>query len=73
MNVTEAMQARHSVRPYKNKALNTEVISALQDEITDCNRESGLHIQFVTNEPKVFEWGRYFCAPVLRFYPHRRF
>lgn len=55
MNVKEAMQARHSVRQYKNKALNTEVISALQAEINDCNRESSLHIQLVTNEPKAFD------------------
>lgn len=55
MNVTEAMQARHSVRQYENKALNAELISALQAEIDDCNRESGLHIQLVTNEPKAFD------------------
>lgn len=55
MNEKEAMQARHSVRQYKNKALNAEVISALQAEIDDCNRESGLHIQLVTNEPKAFD------------------
>lgn len=55
MNLSEAMQARHSVRQYKNKPLDTEVIEALQAEIVACNREGGLHIQLVTNEPKAFD------------------
>lgn len=55
MNLSEAMQARHSVRQYKNKPLDTEVIEALQAEIAACNREGGLHIQLVTNEPKAFD------------------
>ena len=55
MNLTEAMKIRHSVRQYENKPLEAEVISALQAEIADCNKESGLHIQLVTNEPKTFD------------------
>lgn len=55
MNITEAMKARHSVRQYKNKPLDKEVISTLQAEIAACNEESGLHIQLVTDEPKAFD------------------
>ena len=55
MNLSEAIRARHSVRQYKNKPLEQEKISALQEEIDRCNRESGLHIQLVTNEPKAFD------------------
>ena len=55
MNLTEAIQSRHSVRQYKNKPLEAEAISALQAEIAACNQESGLHIQLVTNEPKAFD------------------
>ena len=55
MNLTEAMKARHSVRRYQNKPLAADVISALQAEIAACNRESGLHIQLVTHEPKAFD------------------
>lgn len=55
MSMTEAMKARHSVRQYKNQPIGAETISALQAEIDDCNRESGLHIQLVTNEPKAFD------------------
>lgn len=55
MNLTETMKARHSVRRYQNKPLAADVISALQAEIAACNRESGLHIQLVTHEPKAFD------------------
>lgn len=55
MNLIEAMNARHSVRQYKNKPLDTEIISELQTEIDSYNKESGLHIQLVTNEPKAFD------------------
>ena len=55
MNLTEAMNARHSVRQYTDRPLEEEVISALRQEIDACNRESGLHIQLVMNEPKAFD------------------
>lgn len=54
MNLMEAINARHSVRQYKNKPLDAELILALQKEIESCNAESDLHIQLVTNEPKAF-------------------
>ncbi len=54
MNDTEAIYDRHSVRQYKNKPLPADVIGALQEEIDCCNKEGGLHIQLVTNEPKAF-------------------
>lgn len=55
MDLLEAIQVRHSVRQYKNKPLEAEVISALQKEVEICNKEGGLHIQLVTNEPKAFD------------------
>lgn len=55
MDLIKAMNVRHSVRQYKNKPLDAEVIMALQKEIENCNAESGLHIQLVTNEPKAFD------------------
>lgn len=55
MNWEEAVKTRHSVRQYQNKSLESAVISQLQTEIDACNRESGLHIQLVTNEPKAFD------------------
>jgi len=55
MTVFEAIQSRHAVRSYLDRAIPAEAIAALQDEIDDCNREGKLHIQLVTNEPKAFD------------------
>ncbi len=55
MNLTEAMKTRHSVHQYTNRTLGDDVLLALKDEIDACNKESGLHIQLVTNEPKAFD------------------
>lgn len=54
MNLQEAIQARHSVRQYLDQPLRTEEIAELTEEVRSCNREGGLHIQLVTNEPKAF-------------------
>lgn len=55
MDIMEAMRTRHSVRQYEKKPLTKEIISQLQAEIEACNRESGLHIQLVTGEPRAFD------------------
>lgn len=54
MDVIKAMEKRHSVRMYKNQPLDREAVAAIQAEIDACNKESGLHIQLVTDEPKAF-------------------
>ena len=55
MTELEAIRARHSVRQYLNKPLEPDDLAALRAEVDACNRESGLHIQLVTNEPRAFE------------------
>jgi len=55
MEITEAMRARHSVRQYTDRMIETAAVSALQSEIDACNRESGLHIQLVTNDAAAFD------------------
>lgn len=55
MTMLEAMQARHSVRSYKDTPLKPEDTQTLQKEIDACNKEGGLNIQLVTDEPKAFE------------------
>lgn len=55
MEIMEAMRSRHSVRQYKDIAIDAESLQLLRDEIDACNRESGLHIQLVTDEPKAFD------------------
>lgn len=55
MTEMDAITVRHSVRQYIDKPLTAEAVSALTDEIAVCNREGGLHIQLVVNEPKAFD------------------
>ena len=55
MDYLEAIQQRHSVRAYLDKPIEGETLAALEQEIADCNRESGLHIQLIQNEPKAFD------------------
>lgn len=55
MTITESIIARHSVRNYKATAIPQKIIAQLQAEIEVCNKEGGLHIQLVTNEPKAFD------------------
>ncbi|MGM9852932.1 MAG: nitroreductase family protein [Muribaculaceae bacterium] len=54
MTLLEAIPLRHSVRRYLDRPLLAEVVKQLRDEIDKVNKESGLHIQFVTDEPKAF-------------------
>ncbi len=54
MDILEAMQNRHSVRSYIDKPIDTEALSELRALIDTCNKESGLHVQLVTDEPNAF-------------------
>ena len=54
MTLMEAMQARHSVRQYREEVLRKEDAALLREEIEACNAESGLHIQLVCGEPRAF-------------------
>ena len=54
MNYQQLMSNRHSVRQYLDKPLDAAVLARLEQETEVCNRESGLHIQLIVNEPKAF-------------------
>ena len=54
MTQMEAIRDRHSVRRYKDTPIADELVTALNQEIAQINKESGLHIQLVLNEPKAF-------------------
>ena len=54
MTIQEAIQQRHAVRSYTDQPLPQETIKKLEALITECNNESGLHIQLVQNEPMAF-------------------
>ena len=49
MTTYEAMEQRHSVRRFTDKPLEESAVKELQAEIDAVNKESGLHIQLVTN------------------------
>ena len=58
MTTLELMKARHSVRQFIDKPLDKSAVSVLNREIEICNKESGLHIQLITNEPEAFQAGK---------------
>ena len=55
MTLQEAIQARHSVRAYKEQPLTEDVVKVLEEQITILNREGKLHMQLILNEPKAFQ------------------
>lgn len=55
MTIQEAIQQRHSVRRYADKPIESEKVAALRALIEQCNAESGLNIQLVTDEPTAFD------------------
>lgn len=50
----EAIRERHSVRRYKARPIDEATRNLLNDKIDQLNREGGLHIQAVYDEPKGF-------------------
>lgn len=54
MQILEIMQARHSVRKYMNRTIETEKRESLQKLVKECNKESGLNIQILFDEFKCF-------------------
>ena len=55
MDLMQAMKERHSVRRYENRPLEAETAAQLERFIEELNRESGLHVQLVQNEPRAFD------------------
>jgi nitroreductase len=55
MTIQEAIAARHSVRAYKEQPLSEDVAKALEEKISELNREGNLHMQLILNEPKAFQ------------------
>ena len=55
MTIQEAIEARHSVRAYKNEPLAEDVVKVLEEQIAILNQKGLLHIQLILNEPKAFQ------------------
>ena len=54
MTLLEAIEARHSVRKYKDSPIPEEILAVLKNRVWEINKEAGLHVQLVTEEPKAF-------------------
>ena len=55
MDIMEIMKQRHSVRQYKDQAIEPEKKNEINACIKEINAESGLDIQIFYNEPKCFD------------------
>ncbi len=55
MTLQEAIEARHSVRAYKEQPLADDVVKVLEEQIAILNKKGQLHIQLIQNEPKAFQ------------------
>lgn len=58
MNLMQAIYARHTVRHYDGKPLKSTDKKELGSLIKKINKESGLNLQLIINEPKAFDGGR---------------
>ena len=54
MNIKEAIKSRHSVRQFKDMPIGEAEAERLNEVIAECNRESGLNIQLIRNDPECF-------------------
>ena len=55
MTILEAIDARHSVRAYRNEPIEEEKRRQLDSCAEECNRESGLHIFLRYDDPEGFD------------------
>ncbi len=55
MYIKEAIKERHSVRQFKDLPVKSEDREKLAALIKECNAESGLNIQLVTDDPECFD------------------
>lgn len=58
MDTLELMKTRHSVRRFTDASLKAEAVETLNAVIAVCNKEGGLHIQLITEEPEAFQAGK---------------
>ena len=55
MTLLEAIDARHSVRAYKDEVIPQDVRAKLDTFVDECNRDSGLHITVQYDDPAGFD------------------
>ena len=54
MDLIEAVKARHSVRSYTEQKIEGGTLAQLQQLTEECNRDGGLGIKLMLNEPQAF-------------------
>ncbi|WP_026526207.1 nitroreductase family protein [Butyrivibrio sp. VCD2006] len=55
MDIKQAIKERHSVRQYSSDRIESDIRIKLENLIRECNNESGLHIQLITDDPECFD------------------
>lgn len=55
MDTLRALELRHAVRSYTDQPLSGDVLATLQKLVKEVNKEGGLHIQLVLDQPKAFD------------------
>lgn len=65
MDLSNAIKTRHSVRAYTDRPIEGEVKDQLISCIEQCNEDSGIRFQLVTDEPEAFSgfmarYGKFF-------------
>lgn len=55
METIRALELRHSVRSYTTQPLSGDLLTTLEMLVAEVNREGGLHIQLIRNQPKAFD------------------
>lgn len=55
MDILKIMKARHSVRQYNGKKIESGIRETLAALVNECNKENGLNIQIMFDEPKCFD------------------
>jgi nitroreductase len=59
MTLKEAIEWRVSCRNYTGEAIDSETVSALQNEISAFSQKAGVNIQLIQNQPGVLDAGRF--------------
>lgn len=68
MTLQEAIRNRHSVRAYEDKPIEQDKRAELDAFVEECNRESGLDIKVVYDDPEGFDSRLAVCLVSHRSY-----
>lgn len=55
ISLLQAIDLRHSIRQYREEALESSAVESLQQLISQINLSEGFHFQLITNEPRAFK------------------